>query len=534
MSIVYTAGRTMSRKLLTSTAITGGMTLVSRISGLIRDMAFASLIGAGTGVAADAFYVAFRIPNFLRRIFGEGAFSQAFVPVFSEYRTRAQAQDTRDFLGHVIGALGTILLAITVIGVLAAPILVFLLAPGFLDEPEKFDLTVGMLRVIFPYIFFISLVAMAAGVLNSYGRFAAAAFTPVLLNLCLIAAALLLAPMLDTPVMALAWGVFFAGLMQVLFQLPFLKSLGLLPRPRIRIRPPHEGVSRVFRLMLPAIFGVSIAQVNLLVNTLLASFLVTGSVSWLYYSDRLMEFPLGVFGIALATVILPSLSRRHVANAHDDFSHLLDWGLRWVCLIGIPSSVALVVLAGPMLATLFHFGAFGEHDVRMSAQALMAFSGGLLAFILVKVLAPGFYARQDTRTPMRIGVVAMLTNIVLSLALVWPFAHVGLAAAVSVAAFVNAGLLFHRLYRDRIYRPLPGWTLFLARVVIGTTAMGALLYWGTGDLGRWLQAPAWTRAGWLLFWVAAGLLVYLAATIAMGLRPSQLLLRRGSEKQHDD
>jgi len=524
----------MSRKLLTSTAVTGGMTFVSRVSGLIRDMAFASLIGAGTGVAADAFYVAFRIPNFLRRIFGEGAFSQAFVPVFSEYRTSGEKAQAREFLGHMLGALGAILLVVTAIGVMAAPILVFLLAPGFMDEPEKFDLTVGMLRIIFPYIFFISLVAMSAGVLNSYGRFATAAFTPVLLNLCLIAAALLLAPMLVTPVMALAWGVFLAGLVQFLFQLPFLGRMGFLPRPRLQVRTPHEGVSRVFRLMLPAIFGVSIAQVNMLVNTLLASFLVTGSVSWLYYSDRLMEFPLGVFGIALATVILPSLSRRHAANAHDDFSHLLDWGLRWVCLIGIPASVALVVLSGPMLATLFHFGAFGEHDVRMSAQALMAFSIGLLGFIMVKVLAPGFYARQDTRTPMRIGVVAMLTNVALSLVLVWPLAHVGLALAISIAAFVNAGLLFHRLYRDGVYRPLPGWFSFLGRVVLATALMGALLYWGSGDLARWLQAPAWTRAGWLLFWVTAGLLVYLAATIAMGLRPAQLLLRRSSDTPHDD
>jgi len=524
----------MSRQLLTSTAVTSGMTLVSRISGLIRDMAFASLIGAGTGVAADAFYVAFRIPNFLRRIFGEGAFSQAFVPVISEYRTRAAVQETRLFLGHMTGALGTILLAVTAAGMLAAPVLVFLLAPGFLDEPQKFDLTVSMLRVVFPYVFFISLVAMAAGVLNSYGRFAVAAFTPVLLNLCLIAAALLFAPMLTTPVLALAWGVLAAGLVQLLFQVPFLGRLGVLSRPQLQVRPLHAGVGRVFRLMLPAIFGVSIAQVNLLVNTLLASFLVTGSVSWLYYSDRLMEFPLGVFGIALATVILPSLSRRHAANARDDFSHLLDWGLRWVCLIGIPASVALVVLSGPMLATLFHFGAFGDHDVRMSARALMAFSVGLLGFILVKVLAPGFYARQDTRTPMRVGVAAMLTNIVLSLLLVWPLAHVGLALAVSLAAYVNAGLLFHRLYRDGVYRPSPGWALFLGRVVVATIAMGALLYWGAGDLSRWLEAPAWTRAGWLLFWVVAGLIVYLAVTIILGLRPAQLLLRRAEDMHHDD
>ncbi|MEK7696646.1 MAG: murein biosynthesis integral membrane protein MurJ, partial [Pseudomonadota bacterium] len=294
------------------------MTLISRITGLVRDIVFAGLIGAGAGVAADAFYVAFRIPNFLRRIFGEGAFSQAFVPVFAEYKTRATPEDTRAFVDHMTGVLGVILFIVTLIGVLAAPILVMVLAPGFLDEPHKYDLTVQMLRIMFPYLLFVSLVAMAAGILNTYGKFAAAAFTPVLLNLCLIGAALWLAPRMAEPVLALAWGVFLAGVVQLLFQLPFLRALRTLPRPRLK--PAHEGVGRVFKLMLPAIFGVSVSQVNLLVNTLLASFLVTGSVSWLYYSDRIMEFPLGVFGIALATVILPSLSRKHVANSHEEFS----------------------------------------------------------------------------------------------------------------------------------------------------------------------------------------------------------------------
>jgi putative peptidoglycan lipid II flippase len=381
----------------------------------------------------------------------------------------------------------------------------------------------------------VSLVAMAAGVLNTYGRFAAAAFTPVLLNLCLIGAALLLAPHLEPPVMALAWGVLLAGIVQLAFQLPFLARLGLLPRPRLAPRPRDEGVTRVFRLMLPAVFGVSIAQVNLLVNMVLASFLVTGSVSWLYYSDRLMEFPLGVFGIALATVILPSLSRRHAADSREDFSHLLDWGLRWVCVIAIPASVALVILSGPMLATLFHFGKFGAHDVRMSAMALEAFAFGLLGFTLVKVLAPGFYARQDTRTPMRIGVVAMAANVAFSLLLVYPLKHVGLAAAVSAAAFVNAGLLYRRLHRDGVYRPLPGWAAFLARVGLASAAMGGLLAWGAGDLGGWLAATPWERAGRLLFWVVAGLLVYGATVAALGLRPGQLRLARSDTTvQHDD
>lgn len=502
------------------------MTLLSRITGLIRDIFFASLIGAGTGVAADAFYVAFRIPNFLRRIFGEGAFSQSFVPVFAEYKTKYTADETKAFVDHMAGILGAILFVVTLAGVIAAPFLVMALAPGFLDEPHKYGLTVQMLRITFPYIFFVSLVAMAAGILNTYGRFAAAAFTPVLLNLSLIAAAVWLAPRMDEPVLALAWGVFIAGVVQLLFQIPFLRGIRLLPYPRLRLRERHHGVSRVFKLMLPAIFGVSVAQINMLVNTLLASFLITGSVSWLYYSDRLMEFPLGVFGIALATVILPSLARRHANNSREEFSHLLDWGLRWVFLIAVPASVALVILSGPLLATFFHFGAFTAHDVDMSARALMAFAFGLLGFILIKVLAPGFYARQDTKTPMRIGAMSMGVNIILSLLLVFPLKHVGLALAISLAAFVNAGMLFIKLRRHDVYRPSPGWMAFLVRVSLASIVMGAVLVWGAGDLDSWLQAPPLERAARLSIWVASGALVYLLTVTAFGVRLAQLLLKK--------
>lgn len=522
----------MTRKLIQSTAVTGGMTLVSRITGLVRDMVFAHLIGAGAGVAADAFYVAFRIPNFFRRIFGEGAFSQAFVPVFTEYRARAPEAETRAFLDHMTGVLAAILLVVTLAGVIAAPILVMVLAPGFLDESHKYDLTVQMLRITFPYLLFVSLVAMAAGILNTYGRFGAAAFTPVLLNLCLIAAAAWLAPHMDEPVTALAWGVFFAGVVQLLFQIPFLRALRLLPRPRLG--PRHDGVGRVFRLMLPAIFGVSVSQLNLLVNTLLASFLVTGSVSWLYYSDRIMEFPLGVFGIALATVILPALSRRHANNSHEEFSHLLDWSLRWVVLIGLPASIGLVILSGPILATLFRYGAFNADDVRMSSQALMAFSLGLLGFILVKVLAPGFYARQDTKTPVRMGVIAMLANVALSFALIFPLKHVGLALAISVAAFVNAWLLYRRLRQQNVYRPLPGWGVFLARVAAAGAAMAAVLLWGAGDLDAWLAARASERVIQLVVWVGAGIATYGILILLLGIRPAQLLLRKPEGRATDD
>lgn len=524
----------MSRKLLTSTAWTSGMTLLSRIAGLVRDMVFASLIGAGTGVAADAFYVAFRIPNFLRRIFGEGAFSQAFVPVFADYKAKASQDEIRNFLNHMLGYLGAILLVVTIIGIAVAPVLVGMLAPGYLDEPQKYGLTVTMLRIIFPYIFFVSLVAMAAGILNTYGRFGAAAFTPVLLNLCLIGAAVWLAPQLDEPVLALAWGVFIAGLVQLAFQIPFLRQLKLLPWPRLKWRQQHEGVARVAKLMLPAIFGVSIAQVNLLVNTILASFLITGSVSWLYYADRFMEFPLGVFGIALATVILPGLSRRHANQSNEDFSHLLDWGMRWVVIIGVPASVALILLSGPLLATVFYRGAFTANDVQMTTSALIAFSFGLLGFMLIKVLAPGFYARQDTKTPVRIGVVTMGVNIVLSLALFYPFGHVGLASAISVAAFVNAGLLFYRLYRGGIYRPSSGWGLFAFRVLLASAVMGVVLYLGTADLASWLDARPRARVVQLVLWVGIGAVTYFVTALAVGLRPKQLLLTGAESSRHDD
>ena len=510
------------------------MTLLSRISGLVRDVLFASLIGAGTGVSADAFYVAFRIPNFLRRIFGEGAFSQSFVPVFAEYKTKYSIEETRAFVDHLAGVFGAILFVITLIGVIAAPILVMVLAPGFIDEPHKYGMTVQMLRITFPYLFFISLVAMAAGILNTYGRFAAAAFTPVLLNFSLIGAAVWLAPRMDEPVLALAWGVFIAGVVQLLFQIPFLRDLKMFPRPRLRVQERHDGVMRVFRLMLPAIFGVSVAQINMVVNTVLASFLVTGSVSWLYYSDRLMEFPLGVFGIALATVILPSLARRHVKNSREEFSHLLDWGLRWVFLIAVPAAVALVVLSGPLLATFFYRGAFSVSDVEMSSNALMAFSFGLLGFILIKVLAPGFYARQDTKTPMRIGAISMGINILLSLLLVMPLKHVGLALAISLSAFVNAGLLFVTLRRHDVYRPLPGWGVFFARVISASAIMGAVLFWGAGDINSWLHASTLQRIYRMSIWVVTGAAVYLLTVMAFGVRLAQLLLKKVDGVLTDD
>jgi putative peptidoglycan lipid II flippase len=392
------------------------MTLLSRVLGFARDVVLARFFGAGP--VMDAFFVAFKIPNFMRRLFAEGAFSQAFVPVIGEYRTRREHAEVQALVDRVAGTLGAVLALVTLIGVIAAPALILIFAPGFAIGDDRYDMAVGMLRLTFPYLLFISLVSLAGGILNTYGRFGVPAFTPVLLNVVLIAAAIWGAPLVEQPGMALAGGVFVAGLVQLAFQIPFLKRLKLLPRPRFD--RAHEGVRRIFHLMLPALFGSSVAQISLLLDTLIASFLVAGSVSWLYYSDRLMEFPLGIFGIALATVILPGLSQRHAAGERQAFSATLDWALRLVWLVATPAAVGLFLLAGPMLATLFQYGEFSEHDTRMAAWSLMAYAIGLMGFSLVKVLAPGYFARQNTRTPVRIGIVALGVNLGLNIAFVVP------------------------------------------------------------------------------------------------------------------
>lgn len=511
--------------LLRSTAVVGSMTFVSRILGFVRDMIFARLFGAAAGM--DAFFVAFRIPNLLRRLFAEGAFSQAFVPVLSEYKTRGDAAEMRRFVDDVTGTLGGILLLVTVLGVFGAPLIVMLFAPGFLHHTDKFDLTVVMLRITFPYLLFISLTALAGGILNSFGRFAVPAITPVFLNLCMIAAALWVAPQTPQPIVYLAWGVCIAGLVQLLFQFPFLRQLRLLPRPRWGWRDP--GVKRILRLMLPAIFGSSVAQINLLVNTILASFLVTGSVTWLYYTDRLVEFPLGIFGVALATVILPGLSQKHAQAEPEAFSRMLDWGVRWVLLIGAPATVGLMALSGPLLASLFGYGAFTTHDVRMTALSVIAYSAGLLAFMLIKVLAPGFYARQDVRTPVRIGILAMVSNMVLNLVFVlamryfeMPGPHAGLALANAMSAYLNAGLLFYKLRNSGIYQPQPGWRKLFPKLLLANGVMGAMLLLWAGDITLWMSWHAAQRAWHLAAWVGAAIVVYFGMLQLLGLRISQL------------
>ncbi len=510
--------------LFKSTAVVAAMTFISRILGLTRDIVFATFFGVDGGT--DAFFVAFKIPNFMRRLFAEGAFSQAFVPVFSEYKEKRSFAELKDLINHVAGSLGGFLLILSIVGSLAAPLLVYLFAPGFVDE-ARFQLTGDMLAITFPYIFFIALTAFSGGILNSYNKFAVPAFTPVLLNLSLISAAVWGADYFAQPVMALAWGVALAGFLQLLFQTPFLAKLKLLPKPQFK--RAHEGVKKIQKLMLPAIIGSSVAQINLLLDTIIASFLITGSVSWLYYSDRLVEFPLGVFGIALATVILPNLSKHHANQSTEQFNQTLDWALKLVTLVALPASLGLLLLASPLLATLFGYGKFSLHDTQMASLSLMAYSLGLPAFIYIKVLAPGFYARQDTQTPMRIGVRAMIANMFLNLLFVIPMVmmsfegpHTGLALATSSSAFLNAFMLYRGLKRQGIYTHLQGWGRLLFQALMANALMAAFLIYLTPSIEHWLSWPLIERVPYLLGFVTIAALIYAAALLIFGFRPKHL------------
>lgn len=514
-------------KLLKSTATVGAATIISRILGFVRDVVLAKMFGASG--ATDAFFLAFRIPNFMRRLFAEGSFSLAFVPVLSEYKANGDQRALRDLIDHVTGTLAAILLVLTALGIFAAPLILSIFAPGWLaDSRPEFNLSAGMLRITFPYIMLISLTALAGGILNTFGRFLVPALTPILLNLSLIAAALLLSVRLEVPVTALAWGVLVAGFAQLLVQIPALMRLGLMPRPRWGWH--HSGVRRIIKLMIPTLFGSSVAQVNLLVDSMIATFLVTGSVSWLYYSDRLLEFPLGVFGIALATVILPNLSQKHAKSSTAEFSATLDWALRLAVIITVPAAVGLVILAAPILITLFQYDAFQLDDVRMSAYSLVAYSAGLPAFIVVKVLAPGYYARQDTKTPVKIAVVAMVTNMLLNLIFVglllhygFEGPHAGLALASSAAAYLNAILLYRGLRKREVYMPDRGWLRLWIAIILACTAMGALLFFMTHDIESWHQATAGLRVKNLTLSISFGVLVYVFTCMVTGLKTHDLL-----------
>lgn len=509
-------------KLLKSTAKVGAATIVSRVLGFIRDIVLARYFGASG--ATDAFFLAFKIPNFMRRLFAEGSFSLAFVPVLSEVRASGDHRALKDLIDHVAGTLAGILLVLTAVGVVAAPAVLAIFAPGWLiEERPEFWLSASMLRITFPYILLISLTALAGGILNTFDRFLVPALTPVLLNLSLIAAAVLLSVRMEVPVKALAWGVLIAGVVQLAVQLPALMRLGLLPRPRWGWR--HSGVRKILRLMIPTLIGSSVAQINLMLDVVIATFLVSGSVSWLYYSDRLLEFPLGVFGVALSTVILPNLSRKFALQDPQAFSATLDWALRLALIITLPAALGLAVLAAPILVTLFQYEAFRMSDVDMSSLSLAAYAFGLPAFIAVKVLAPGFYARQDTRTPVRIAIVAMLSNMLLNLLFVVSLSatgfrgpHMGLALASSAAAYINAGLLYRMLRRQQAYIPEAGWGRVALAVACGSIAMVAALLWQSGELADWAAASALERSLRLLVLIGLGALVYSVGTLAGGLR----------------
>jgi len=503
--------------LLNALAKVGSMTFMSRILGFVRDTLIARVFGAG--MVSDAFIVAFKIPNLLRRISAEGAFSQAFVPILSEYKSTRSFDETHQLIDRIATLLGIILVVVTILGMLAAPWLVLAIANGFKDEPAKMQLTVELLRITFPYIFFISLVSMAGGVLNTYNKFSIPAFTPVWLNVAMISAMLFFVDYFAEPIKALAWAVFAGGVLQLIFQIPFLKQIGLLPRFNFSYH--DEGVWRIFKLMGPALVGVSVAQISLIINTVFASFLATGSVSWLYYADRLMEFPTGLLGVALGTILLPSLSKAYSGKDEREYSELLDWGLRLTFLLAAPAAVALAVLATPLVTTLFHYGQFTETDVAMTRQALVAYSFGLLGLILVKILAPGFYARQNIKTPVKIALFTLFVTQLLNVLFVFGLSlgHAGLALAIGLGACVNASLLFYHLRQSKVYQAQSGWLLFFAQLSIALLVMAFVLNWAMGEASVWLNFHLFKRLLFLSGLVLLGAFSYFSVLYALGLRP---------------
>ncbi len=512
-------------RLLRSTAVFSGMTLVSRVAGYLRDWLQASLFGAGPAVSA--FVVAYRIPNYLRRIFAEGSFSSAFVPVLSELKQKGDEKALQDFLDHIAGALLAVVILVTGLGMLLSPWIARLFLLFAAPDSTTVALTAEMLRITFPYLTFISMTALAGAVLNTYRHFGLPALTPVLHNLCVIAGMLVLAKVLSVPEKALAWGVLAAGLLQLLVLWPAMARWGL--RPRLKLDFKHAGVRKVFRLMLPTIFSSSVAQVNLLVGTVFASLLVVEAQSWLYYSDRLTELPLGLFGVAIGTVILPQLSRHHADDDTAGYSKSLDWGLRMVLLVGMPAALGLALLAEPLTASLFRHGKFTAYDTRMVGYSLTAMSVGIPAFMLSKVLLPAFYARQDTRTPMRVAVATVVVNVLLTVAFVTPLwmnkvaaAHTGIAAATALAGVANALLLWRHLRKQGLYTPEPGWSRWLLRIVIALAAMTAAVLAVRGGVGEWVLLPKLWRWIWLLAAVAAGAGAYGLVLLMLGLRPRDL------------
>ena len=523
----------MSKRLLKSGIIVSTMTLLSRVLGLVRDVVIANIIGAGA--AADVFLFANRIPNFLRRLFAEGAFSQAFVPVLAEYQKSGDMTKTREFIAKVSGTLGGLVTIVTLLAMVGSPVVAAIFGTGwFMDwlhdgeNAHKFEQASLLLRITFPYLWFITFVALSGAILNTIGKFGVMSFSPVLLNVAMIATALFLAPQLDSPDLALAIGIFLGGLLQFLFQIPFLKKAGLLVKPKWAWH--DEGVKKIRTLMIPALFGVSVSQINLLLDTFIASFLMTGSISWLYYSDRLLEFPLGLFGIAISTVILPTLARQHVNKADnpqsaEDFRRTMDWGVRMILLLGVPAMIGIAILAEPMLLTLFMRGEFRLNDVQAAALSLWAFNSGLLSFMLIKILANGYYARQDTKTPVKIGIIAMISNMGFNILAFW-FGYVGLAIASAMSATLNAFLLYRGLAKADVYHFSRQSAVFFVKVFIAALIMGGLVWHFSPDLTSWNAMSFLKRVHWLVWLITIAAVSYLGSLVVLGIRKEHLLARK--------
>ena len=506
-----------------STIIVSAMTMLSRVLGLVRDIVLLNVFGAGKDF--DTFVVAFRIPNFFRRLFAEGAFSQAFIPVLTEYKTSKTHAEVQILISRVFGCLLTAMSLLTFVAMVAAPAIIYLYAPGFHNDPEKFDLAVDMFRLTIPYLMFMSLTAFASSILNSYGSFASPAFSPVLLNIAMIAGAWWLTPFMAEPIMALGWAVVVAGVLQLAIQIPELWKKNLLIPPKVDFK--HEGVDRILKLMLPALFGVSVTQINLLLNTIWASFMQDGSVSWLYSAERMTELPLGLIGVAIGTVILPSLSARHAEQDQAKFKSMIDWAAKIIMLVGIPASIALFMLSTPIIQALFQRGEFTLEDTHMTALALQCMSAGVISFMLIKVFAPGFYAQQDTKTPVRVGLMAVAANAILNVVFIgffklidWHAEHMALALASSGSALVNAGMLYFYLHKRNIYRFGAHWKkLGFQFLVANMTMIAALAYaltWYQGDIAQWLRITE--VVGLCVLGVAA----YVIGLLITGFRPRHL------------
>ena len=506
-----------------STFIVSAMTMLSRVLGLVRDMVLLNVFGAGKDF--DTFVVAFRIPNFFRRLFAEGAFSQAFIPVLTEYKTTKLHAEVQILISRVFGCLLIVMSILTLVSMIIAPVILYAYAPGFHNDPAKFDLAVDMFRLTIPYLMFMSLTAFASSILNSYGSFASPAFSPVLLNIAMIAGAWWLSPYLAQPIMALGWAVVIAGILQLAIQVPELWKKKLLIPPKVDFK--HEGVDRILKLMLPALFGVSVTQINLLLNTIWASFMQDGSVSWLYSAERMTELPLGLIGVAIGTVILPSLSMSKAEQDQAKFRKMLDWAARVIVLVGVPASIALFMLSTPIIQALFQRGAFDVHDTQMTAMALQCMSGGVLAFMLIKVFAPGFYAMQDTKTPVRVGLMAVAANAILNIIFIgffrfidWQAEHIALAIASSGSALVNAGMLYFYLHKRDIFRFGAHWKKLFVQFSIANIAMAAALYyamtWYNGEVSQWIRILE------VLGLCIVGVVTYGIALLTAGFRPRHL------------